>query len=155
MRAALQPAGLVVFALLMITAAAIDATRYRIPNWLTAAVAGAAFIFALPATPAAWADRGLSVLIVGAVVLALYVRRAMGGGDVKLLAASSLWMPLATLPAFAIALGLAGGVQAIATLALRRAAAGRPLQTRRRRMPYAVSIAVAGLVWAWLRVRSA
>lgn len=137
------------FCAVLIAAAAVDVTRYRIPNFLPALLAVGALLV-LPQGEPEWLSRGLSVGIVALAVLVLYLARAMGGGDVKLLAAASLWMPFPTLPVFVLALAGAGGIQALVTLALRRLRR-QPLRSREaRRMPYGLSIAAAGLAWAWL-----
>jgi prepilin peptidase CpaA len=140
-------AGLIVFGLILAAAAASDVARYRIPNALPLALLACAFIFALPHDGAAWAARGLSLAVIGATALMLYLMRALGGGDVKLLIAAALWMPWTSLPVFVFVLALAGGAQALATLALRRLA-GPATAATRARMPYGVSIAAAGLAWA-------
>jgi prepilin peptidase CpaA len=139
--------GLAVFAAAMLAAAGSDLVRRRIPNWLTGGLAWAAIAFALPQDPSAWAGRGVAALLVTAVALVLYARRGLGGGDLKLLAAASLWMPLATLPVFVLALAAAGAVQALVTIAHQFAVAGAgPID---RRMPYGLSIAAAGMTWAF------
>ena len=86
--------------------------------------------------------------MLGGAALALYLLRAFGGGDMKLLAAAAIWMPLPSLPVFLFALALAGGLQALAVLALRRAGAAAPVARPATRMPYGLSIAAAGLAWA-------
>ncbi|HEY8618421.1 A24 family peptidase [Phenylobacterium sp.] len=138
---------LIVFGALLGGAAASDLKSYRIPNRLCLALAAGALVLAFPASSDEWVSRGGAFLAVSIVVLSLYVMRAMGGGDVKLLAAVSLWIPLGELPVFVLALGLAGGVQALVTMAGRRLATAGAAATMRRRMPYGVSIALAG--WAW------
>ncbi len=137
-----------VFCGLLGAAAVTDLRSYRIPNWICAALAVGALVLAFPQSSDEWVSRGGSFLAVTIVVLSLYVIRAMGGGDVKLLAAAALWMPFGTLPVFVMALGLAGGVQALVTLAARRLATPAGPAGARRRMPYGVSIALAGWTWA-------
>jgi prepilin peptidase CpaA len=140
-------AGLIVFSLILAAAAASDVARYRIPNVLCLALAASALIFALPHDGADLAGRGLSLAALGGTALLLYLMRALGGGDAKLLMAAALWMPWTSLPVFVFVLALAGGVQALASLATRRVA-GPAAATQRRRMPYGLSIAAAGFVWA-------
>ncbi|RAK52530.1 A24 family peptidase [Phenylobacterium deserti] len=141
---------LAVFCLILVVAAVWDVTSYRIPNALCAALALAALLLALPDGAGEWLSRGASVAVIGGAVLALYLVGGMGGGDVKLLAAAAMWMPFESLPVFVMALALVGGVQAALTIAARRlapAAANGP-GAERRRMPYGLSIAGAGLAWA-------
>ncbi|THD80541.1 MAG: prepilin peptidase [Phenylobacterium sp.] len=140
--------GLLVFSLLLAAAAVSDLARYRIPNWLTATLAMAGLAFVLPQGANAWLSHGVSFAILGGAALALYLVGAFGGGDVKLLAAAGLWMPAPSLPVFVFALALAGGLQALAMLAMRRVSAPAPIVRPAARMPYALSVAAAGLVWA-------
>lgn len=140
-------AGLIVFGLILAAAAASDVARYRIPNALCLALAAGAFIFALPHDGAGLAARGLSLALLGGTALALYLVRALGGGDAKLLMAAALWMPWTSLPVFVFVLAMAGGLQALATVAMRRLA-GPATAAGRARMPYGLSIAAAGWLWA-------
>ena len=142
-----------VFCAVLGAAAAVDVARDRIPNLLPPLLALGA-VLVLPRTEAEWLSRGASFAIVSVTVLVLYLARGLGGGDVKLLAAASLWMPLATLPVFALALAMAGGLQGAATLAARRVRRQAVGARRGRSMPYGLSIAAAGFVWAWVRWRS-
>lgn len=143
--------GFVVFNATLFTAAAWDVRAFRIPNgiplWLAVA--------ALPLHPPTSLEGALGRLAVAALVAAacllLYLRNAFGGGDVKLLVASALWIPAGGLPTFATALGVAGAVQGLGTLLLIRLAPQvRPNLARDdyHRMPYGVSIAAAGLFWS-------
>ena len=138
------------FCAVLLAAATVDVTRYRIPNVLPALLAAGALL-AAPHTGSEWLSRAASFAVVAASVLILYLARGLGGGDVKLLAAASLWMPFGTLPVFVLALAAAGGVQAAVTLVARKLRS-QPLGLRAAgRMPYGLSIAAAGLVWAWFR----
>jgi prepilin peptidase CpaA len=141
------------FCTVLLAAAASDAASYRIPNWMPGVLAVGALALAFPQGSDEWVSRGASFLAVVILTLSLYLARGLGGGDVKLLCAASLWMPFATLPVFVLVLGMAGGGQALATLGARRlapASAGPP--ALRRRMPYGVSIALGGLAWAFAQV---
>jgi prepilin peptidase CpaA len=67
----------------------------------------------------------------------------MGGGDVKLLAALALWLPLASLVKLVVIMSLAGGVLTLVLLVRHRARkTGGKLE-----IPYGVAIAFAGM---WL-----
>jgi prepilin peptidase CpaA len=146
----MAPLATLAFCALLAAAAASDLARFRIPNLLTAALAVAALVLAFPASGGEALARAASFAVVGAAALGLYGARALGGGDVKLLAATALWIPLSGLPLFLEALAFAGGVQALFTLGARRLA-GPGLAVRRVRMPYGLSIAAAGFAWAALR----
>jgi prepilin peptidase CpaA len=146
-------------------AAMHDVALRRIPNRIAAVVALAGL--------ARQAVAGMPVLALAAaacVLLAatlLWLRGMLGGGDVKLLAASSLLVPAAAVPALLLATALAGGALAALHLALRGrigvpARAPRPGVLRRvvrceawriRRgapLPYGVAIA-AGAAFAITR----
>jgi prepilin peptidase CpaA len=145
---------LLVFDALLLVAAASDVRRYQIPNVLPVALAAAGLILAFPAAPAAALSRAASVAVVCVVVGGLWLRGLMGGGDLKLLMACAIWIPLGELATFALALGLASGAQGMAALVWARAQGGSPLAAARQRLPYGVSIAAAGLIWSWMRLRA-
>jgi len=104
----------------------------------------------------------VALAVFGAALL-VWRAGALGGGDVKLLGAASLAVPLSAVPSLLLGTVLSGGVLALGFLALRPfvpAAPGRrptPLLARvlraeawriRRRgpLPYAVAIATGGIV---------
>ena len=106
---------------LLVLAAVGDARARRIPNWLTGGVAALYPVYVLTsptAVPwlAALAVAG-TVLVVGFV---LFATCALGGGDVKLITAVSLWAGLDHLALFAAVTSLTGGALALATMFLRR-----------------------------------
>ena len=82
----------------------------------------------------------------------------MGGGDVKLLAASALWFDLTSGWRLLVAIALAGGIEALVIIIVRRmpfsdGARRRFLLLQRRGpIPYGIAIAlgVALMGW-WLR----
>jgi prepilin peptidase CpaA len=128
-----------------------------IPNWVSIA---AALLF----PPVAFAagiepsQIGLHLLVgVGAFALGfgLFSFGVLGGGDVKVIAAATVWTGVAALSSFAFAMTLAGGVLAAVLLLARKAAKpaeGRPAFLARlldpaRGIPYAVAIAV-GVVFS-------
>lgn len=137
---------------MLVLAAASDLRRYLIPNWMPAVLALGAMVLAFPQSGEEWASRGLSFAVVAAVTVGLWLARTLGGGDVKLLSAAALWMPFSTLPTFALAVSVAGGVQALIVLVLRRVRPAPPAEgLAKRPLPYAVAIAAGGFVWAWER----
>jgi prepilin peptidase CpaA len=97
-----------------ISAAAIDMRTRRVPNVLTAGIALVGFALAATGLGRVQMGASLAGCLVGlAVMLPGYLIRAMGGGDVKLLAAiGTLLGPAATLRAF-VASAIAGGLIAI------------------------------------------
>jgi prepilin peptidase CpaA len=157
-------AALVAFAALG-AAAAQDIALRRIANGIAATVALAGL-----ARQAVAGAPGLALAAAGCVLLGatlLWLRGLLGGGDVKLLAAASLLVPTASVPALLLAVALAGGVLATLHLALRRRltipAPVRPAAALRRilrceawrirrgaPLPYGVAIA-AGTAFAMTR----
>ena len=105
---------LTVFAVLMVTAAIEDFRRLTIPNLVPAAVCllwPIHFVTTAPSLFGALATIGcaLAVFIVGA---ACFSRGWLGGGDVKLLTAATLWVGPAATPSLLITTGVLGGVMA-------------------------------------------
>jgi len=146
-----------VFALLVVFASVKDLVSYTIPNWVSLALAlafaPAALLCGVGAMPMLeTVGLGLAMLIAGMVMFAL---KWMGGGDAKLMAATSLWLGLPGLAPFLIFTALAGGALALGLLALRSAwvrplAATGPAWIERlarpgAAAPYGVAIAVGAL----------
>jgi len=143
---------LIAFVGLMLVAAASDIATMTIPDWVSIATV---LLF-----PVAAALAGLSPLQIGlhlgvgaAIFLLgflLFSFGVLGGGDVKVIAAVSVWTGLAALSTFAFAMTLAGGALAGGLLLARKAA--RPADNRPAFLnrlldpaggiPYAVAIAV-------------
>jgi prepilin peptidase CpaA len=102
---------------LLTLAALIDFRERRIPNWLTGGVAAMYPIYVLVSpSPMAWLAAlalACSVFLFG---LVLFARQLMGGGDVKLIAATALWAGPDHLALFALVTSLAGGGLALAGL---------------------------------------
>jgi len=102
---------------LLVLAALTDLRERRIPNWLTGGVAALypCYVLVSPA-PVAWpAALALAGGVLG-VGIALFARRLIGGGDVKLIAAVSLWAGLEQFALFALVTTLVGGALAVIIL---------------------------------------
>lgn len=148
-------------ALLVITgvAAICDLRSFTIPNSFPVIVA-VLFIVSIPFLQ--W-PIGLVLSHLGAGVLGfiigfiLFVLGLMGGGDVKLFAALSLFTPLSGLPGFAAAVAITGGIFSAGILTgvwLRRRLAPHdeaPVSFKTVRVPYGVGI-LAGLALVMLPV---
>ncbi len=149
----------IVLALLLLAAALEDMWRLEITNILSGGVAIAAFVAVAIDGPiiGLWQNLLLfaAVLAVGTM---LFARGVMGGGDIKLLAASALWFDLSQGWKMLVAVALAGGLVTIATMLLRllpwpdKVRPHLALVRRRDWIPYAVAIAagVATIGW-WAR----
>ena len=135
-------AGLLAVAL--VRAAIGDLRSRTIPNWLNLAIALGAPLWWWAHGWSLWPDvaiqlgLGLAVFLLFAACFAI---GAMGGGDVKLITALSLWLPLVPLVRMLFAMALLGGLVTLATLAFHR--------LRKRQdtpeIPYGVAISLAGL----------
>jgi prepilin peptidase CpaA len=143
------------FTALMAAAAFEDLRRLVIPN---AVIAGLCVLwpFHLAAAPGvapaavfAATGCGLAIFLAGAL---LFSRGLIGGGDVKLLAAATLWAGPGMTPALLAVTAVFGGVLSLAALsvvALRAVltpAATAAIPVSRVPVPYGVAIAAAALI---------
>lgn len=115
----IHPIALIALALCLY-AAVTDVKRLEIDNWVSLAVAGLFVVYGVM-EPVLWLAHVAVMLVV--LTLGIVINRAgiMGGGDVKLLAALSLWAGLSGLPTLLMATSLAGAVVALTTLSLKHA----------------------------------
>jgi prepilin peptidase CpaA len=135
----------------LIAAAVADLRSYQIPNCYAAAIALAFLVFAF----SAGLHDALSGLAIGAITFALgaflFAKNLVGGGDVKLLAAVALWVPLPLLAGFALVTSLAGaGLSLVLLTPLRRCLPAPPAALAHERalhqpVPFAVAVAAGGL----------
>lgn len=110
------------------TAAVIDVRTRRIPNALTASVAGSGVLLAAQGWHELAPASALLGLALGAALLAPgYLLGATGAGDVKLLAAVGAWVGPALIAHVFLYSAIAGGVLA-AIVALRRGRLGVSLR---------------------------
>ena len=145
--------------LLLVLAALQDGWRLRISDWISGLVAILAFVALVLDGPVSglWQNFLLfaGVLAVGTF---MFGRGWMGGGDIKLLAASSLWFNLSDGWRLLSAIAIAGGVETLVIMIVRRlpwsdtARSKVLLLSRRGLIPYGIAIAlgVALMGW-WLR----
>ena len=129
-----------------------------IPNWISAALVVAFFPAAFAAgTPLP--QIGLAVAVaMGALVIgaAMFALRWIGGGDAKLLAASTLWLGPAGLAPFLLWTAIAGGALALGLISARKLSAATGLPVRQPAwmerllapagdIPYGIAIAAGAL----------
>ncbi|MET0138307.1 MAG: prepilin peptidase [Sphingobium sp.] len=135
---------LATLAALLIWAAVTDLRARIISNRLNAAMALLAPLYWWSLGLSPWPDMAIQLglcLAIFAVFATLFAMGAMGGGDVKMLAALSLWLPAGALVSVLVLMALLGGILTIFTVLHHRA-------TRRIgavEVPYGVAIALAGL----------
>jgi prepilin peptidase CpaA len=151
-----QP-GLLVLISLLVAAAAIDAYAWRIPNALTIGGALAAVLlgFAQPQPLAGWAVLAAPAgwLLGLLLTLPLYLARALGGGDVKLIAMVGAFVGPVHTVTVVLSIFITGGVLALIRLARQRAWGALFLRLHSGaalslgRMPYALSICVGTLLY--------
>lgn len=132
--------------LLLVSAGVQDARTREIANWKNAAIALLAPAWWWANGLAPWPDMAIQ-FGVAAVAFALfaiaYALGQMGGGDVKMIGALALWLPVQILAWMLLLMSLLGGVLTLAMLAehrLRRRG-DAPIE-----VPYGVAIALAGLL---------
>ncbi|MBX9797593.1 prepilin peptidase [Sphingomonas sp.] len=131
--------------LLLLSCGIEDARQRTIANWKNAAIALLAPCWWWANGLALWPDMAFQLgvaLFVFALFVGAFALGQMGGGDVKLIGALALWLPLQPLTWMLIVMSIAGGVLTIVMLADHkwRRATG-PMET-----PYGVAIAIAGFV---------
>ena len=146
---------------LLAVAALQDSARLRISNLLPIAILLLGFVAIALVGPAFALWQNLLVFVATLTLgTLLFGMGRLGGGDVKLLAATALWFDLGGAWRFVLAVMIAGGVLALLVLAVRmigwsEAARRRfVILTPKGGIPYGVAIA-AGAVLALLLVRSA
>ena len=154
--ASITAASLMLMVGALIWAALSDLRYYLIPNRIPLAVVAAYAAIAgfLPLTfVAGGLLTGLAVLAVGTIIFA---RGWMGGGDVKLLAAVSLWAGPSFLSLFAFVTGLAAAALAVLMLSPARRFLPAPsvgaldLTGAHQPMPFGVAISAGGIFLALL-----
>ena len=152
-----QPRFLLLAALLLV-AACIDAYRWRIPNKLTFGGSLSAFLIGLfePGSAGQALMASAAGLALGfAVMLPLYLLRALGAGDVKLMAMVGAFLGAPHAAGAALLVFITGGVAALLWVLNRRAWSALLARfgswhgntASLGRMPYAASICVGTLLY--------
>ena len=156
----LQALTLAVFTAVMLVAAFEDFRRLTIPNLLPVVLCATWPFYFVAASPSLYDALGaigcaLAVFLVGAV---LFARGWFGGGDVKLLAAATLWAGAAGTPPLLMLTAIVGGALALFLLmpvgnhlaAMARGMLGEPPTITERGfavpVPYGIAIAGAALI---------
>lgn len=137
---------MVILSLLMIAAAISDIRSRTISNGLNAAMALLAIPFWIASGLALWPDAPIQFGAAFAVFLVfagLFAIGAMGGGDVKMIGAVMLWVPLPLFLPMLTVMAIGGGIlSAVMLVHMKLRPSAKPVE-----VPYGVAIAAAGL-WA-------
>lgn len=137
---------LVALALLLVSAGIQDARTREIANWKNAAIALMAPLWWWANGLALWPDIAVQVGV-AALVFAFFVGAfalgQMGGGDVKMIGALALWLPVQPLVWMLVLMSLIGGALTLIMVIDKkwRRNAGDPVE-----IPYGVAIAIAALL---------
>ena len=137
---------MVLLGVLMIAAAISDLRSRTISNELNAAIALLAIPFWIASGLAAWPDVPIqfgAAFAVFLVLAGLFAIGAMGGGDVKMIGAVMLWIPLPLFMPTLTVMAVGGGILSAIMLIYMKL---RPSE-KAAEVPYGVAIAAAGL-WA-------
>src|SRR4051812_26461774 len=98
-----------------------DATRYIIPNWLVGSLVALYPVAVMMGHARADWKMGLAAMaIVFVIGYIMFARKWMGGGDVKLLTACSLWAGMQNLLDFLFIVSLLGGIFAVGVWGMRK-----------------------------------
>lgn len=130
---------------LLVWAGIEDARTREIANWKTAAIALLAPAWWVANGLPLWPDVAIQVgvaVAVFAVFLVVFHFGLMGGGDVKMIVALSLWLPFPAFVTMLMVMSIAGGLVTIVMMIERRIARNK----NQIEVPYGVAIAVAGIL---------
>jgi prepilin peptidase CpaA len=138
---------------LLVLAALQDAVMLKISNYLVGAVLLLGIVAAVAAGPelSLWEN---AVVFVAALAIGtfLFGRGILGGGDVKLFAATVLWFEFGGALRFLMFTALAGGVLAVLIIILRALPLPESLRSRVRVLqpkagiPYGIAIAAGAII---------
>ncbi len=142
---------LVIAAAIFIAAAVCDACSYRIPNYLSALLVGMFPLVVITAPHGI--DWKQNSMIFGLVVLTgfiLFLGKLIGAGDIKLLAAASLWAGPHLIAVLLIVTALVGGAVSIAMgvithIRQRKNDNATEVELKKVPIPYGIAIAAGGL----------
>lgn len=135
-----------ILGLMMIAAAISDLRSRSISNELNAAIALLAIPFWIASGLGLWPDAAIqfgAAFVVFLVFAGLFAIGAMGGGDVKMIGAVMLWIPLPLFMPMLMVMAIGGGIlSALMLIHMKLRPSDKPVE-----VPYGVAIAAAGL-WA-------
>ncbi|MEQ9042563.1 MAG: prepilin peptidase [Alphaproteobacteria bacterium] len=145
---------IVTFLALLTWAAVSDFYDYLIPNRISVAAGLLFAVHAFTGVPAVdWIGTLLTAGTVFLVGATMFVFRLIGGGDVKLMSAVSLWAGPEQILDFLLITALAGGFVSLAMMTTLRLYRPGPAETmatlprfslRKQYVPYGIAIAIGG-----------
>jgi prepilin peptidase CpaA len=141
---------LVLFLLSLVVAAAVDVGKRQVPNItvILVAVTGLAGFILTGNADQIWQPLAVAVAVI-LVGVPLFARQWVGGGDIKLLAATACWFSAKGALQLLAAVLLAGGVLAVLFLVFRLAGGRKISSTQQSGIPYAVAIAIGAALQVW------
>jgi prepilin peptidase CpaA len=137
----------------------LDLSKYLIPNWITGSL-----LLLYPVAvwmtphPIDWKMAVAAMALVLAIGYGIFCMKWMGGGDIKLLTACTLWVGMKNLPDFMIYVTMIGGGMSLLVLFLRKAPDYIPqlLKIKMPRVlqdgapiPYGIAIAAGFMIMMW------
>ena len=140
-----------ILAIMMVAAAVSDLRTRTIPNSLNAAIALLAIPYWFVVGLSPWPDMALQfgvAFMVFTIFAILFTLGAMGGGDVKMIGATTLWLPPEAVIHFLLVMTISGGFLSLLFLVLRvlrRFSMSGSQPQGKIELPYGVAIAFAGL----------
>ena len=131
-------------ATLLVIAAVTDWRSRLIHNWLTATIALCAPLYWLATGLSFWPEMAIQIalgLVIFIIFAGFFALGAMGGGDVKLIGALALWLPLFAMMKLLFIMSILGGMLTLIMLILHKLQRklGKP------EIPYGIAISFAGL----------
>ncbi len=147
---------IIIFAGCMLAACWTDMTSMTIPNWISLVLLAGFFVVS-PFVWQGWDVFGTHLLVGGIFFLAgigMFALGWMGGGDAKLLAATSLWWVWSDIVIYLVFTTLAGGVLALGLMLGRKYFPASILKIDwlyrlfkdEKRMPYGLALAFGALM---------
>jgi len=153
----LELAVLTIFPALLVVAAVGDLLTFRIPNWVSLALAGL-FVVTGVLAGLGWEAFGFHVALAMMLLLVgmgLFALNLLGGGDAKLLAAVGLWMGWAAMGTYLVWAAIAGGILAVLLILFRKITLPERLtvplwvarlHSKHEGIPYGIALAVGALM---------
>ena len=146
-----------IYPALVILGGVYDLMTMRIPNWISIALI-VAFVPVALVVGLTWQETAMALGLAGLALIvgiALFAFRLLGGGDAKILAASTAWVGLSGLLPFLLITAVAGGALSLLLLLARKWVVLLPLSmpswlerltTPKGDVPYGVAIAIGAVL---------